>query len=345
MLPAIAILIFGNPYFPSMKYARQVFSVFILPFIVLPGLAQNSNLDSGLNKEQVFKDSVVAQNSYPYNKKRVRLVTAANVVGYGGALIVLNEAWYSKQPRSSFHFFNDDAEWLQVDKAGHAYSAYGESRASMELWRWAGLPRKSRIWIGGLSGAAYQTVIEVLDGFASEYGFSPGDFAANIIGSGIFVAQELAWDEQRIKLKYSFHTNKYHEHDLEERAKMIYGMGLERMLKDYNAQTYWLSLNFHSMFPCSSLPPWLSLAVGYGADGMFGARSNTATDAAGNVFFERSDIARRRQWYLSPDIDFTQIHTEKKGLKFLFFVLSAVKFPAPALEFSKGKFRTHWLVF
>ena len=79
---------------------------------------------------------------YPYNKKRVRLVTAANIVGYGGVIIALNAVWYAKYPRSGFHFFNDDAEWLQVDKVGHAYSAYSESRASMELWRWAGLPRK-----------------------------------------------------------------------------------------------------------------------------------------------------------------------------------------------------------
>src|SRR6185437_2160130 len=141
---------------------------------------------------------------YPYNKSRVRLVTSANIIGYGGTLIALNALWYAKYPRSSFHFFNDNNEWLQMDKAGHMYSAYTESRATMEMWRWAGLSRKQCIWIGGLSGAAYQSIIEVLDGFSSQYGFSPGDFTANILGSATFISQELAWNQQKIKLKFSF---------------------------------------------------------------------------------------------------------------------------------------------
>jgi hypothetical protein len=283
---------------------------------------------------------------YPYNKKRVRLVISANIIGYGGALIGLNAEWYAKYPRSNFHFFNDDAEWLQMDKVGHAYSAYSESRASMELWRWAGLPRKERIWIGGLSGVAYQSIIEILDGFSSEYGFSPGDFTANIIGSSIFTAQEFAWNEQRIQLKFSFHRKNYGEADLDQRADQIYGQTeIERFIKDYNGQTYWLSANIRSFFPDSKWPRWLSLSAGYGAEGMFGARSNTALDKNGAVTFDRSDIKRYRQWYLSPDIDFTKINTHKKGLKVLFFILNAVKFPAPTLEFSNGTFKGHWIVF
>ncbi len=286
------------------------------------------------------------QNTYPYNKKRVRLVTAANIVGYGGALIGLNAVWYSKYPRSGFHFFNDDAEWLQVDKVGHVYSAYSESRASMELWRWAGLPRKQRIWIGGLSGVAYQSIIEILDGFSSEYGFSPLDFTANVVGSGMFIAQEFAWDDQRIKFKFSFHRKNYGEADLNQRADDIYGKTeIERFIKDYNGQTYWLSANINSFFPNSKLPRWLSMSVGYGAEGMFGARSNVAVDNDGALTFDRRDIKRYRQWYLSPDIDFMKIKTNKKGLKFLFFVLDAVKFPAPTIEFSNGSFKGHWIVF
>ena len=302
--------------------------------------------DITLNKLQNFNDTSQHYTIYPYNKKRVRLVTAANIVGYGGALIGLNAVWYAKYPRSGFHFFNDNAEWLQVDKVGHVYSAYSGSRASMELWRWAGLSRQKRIWLGGLSGVAYESVIEILDGFSSQYGFSPGDFTANIVGSGMFMAQEFAWDDQRIKLKFSFHKKNYGETDLNKRADTLYGKTeIERFIKDYNAQTYWLSANIHSFFPGSKFPRWLSFSVGYGAEGMFGARSNVAVDKDGNVIFDRSDIKRYRQWYLSPDVDFTKIRTNKKGLKFLFFVLSAVKFPAPALEYSNGNFKGHWVVF
>ena len=85
-------------------------------------------------------------------KKRVLLVTAINVVGYGGTMIGLYNTWYKNYPQSAFHFINDMAEWKQVDKVGHFYSAYQESRASTGSWRWTGIDRKKYIWIGGMSG-------------------------------------------------------------------------------------------------------------------------------------------------------------------------------------------------
>ncbi|MEP7080552.1 MAG: DUF2279 domain-containing protein [Ginsengibacter sp.] len=285
-------------------------------------------------------------DSIQFNKKRIRLVTAANIVGYGGTLIALNYIWYANYPRSGFHFFNDDAEWQQMDKVGHVYSAYIESNASMEMWRWAGLSRKKRIWIGGLSGVAYQSIIEILDGFSSEYGFSPGDFTANIIGSATFISQELAWDEQKIKLKFSFHRKNYGDDQLDMRANKIYGKSeAERFIKDYNGQTYWASANLKSFFKESKFPPWLNLAVGYGAEGMFGARNNIATDANGNITFDRSDIRRYRQWYIAPDIDLTKIHSNSKVAKVLLFVANSFKFPTPSLEFCEGSFKAHWLTF
>ena len=329
------------------NYKRQSRIIFLTTLFLSQFIFANGQYtykpDITFNRLQNFIDT---NQQYPYNKKRIRLVTAANIVGYGGALIGLNAVWYSKYPRSGFHFFNDNAEWLQVDKVGHTYSAYSESRATMELWRWAGLPRKQRIWVGGLSGVAYQSIIEILDGFSSQYGFSTLDFAANIAGSGMFIAQEFAWDDQRIKLKFSFHKKNYGADDLNARANDLYGKTeIERFIKDYNAQTYWLSANIHSFFPDSKLPRWLSVSVGYGAEGLFGARSNVAVDKNGVVIFDRSDIKRYRQWYLSPDVDFMKIRTNKKGLKVLFFILDAVKFPAPTLEYSNGSFKGHWIVF
>jgi len=334
------------------NYRKQSLLLFIViaSFSFTSAFAQyNFKPDISLNKSdnyrmQNFNDTFQQNTIYPYNKKKVRLVTIGNIVAYGGLLIGLNAEWYAKYPRSGFHFFNDDAEWLQVDKVGHAYSAYTESRASMEAWRWAGLPRKERIWLGGLSGVAYQSIIEVLDGFSSQYGFSTGDFAANIFGSGMFIAQEFAWDDQRIKIKFSFHRKNYGEADLNRRADAIYGSTeIERFIKDYNAQSYWLSANIRSFFPDAKLPRWLSFSIGYGAEGMFGARSNVFVDN-GNVV-DWSYIKRYRQWYISPDIDFTRIRTNKKGLKILLFILDAFKFPAPTLEYSNGSVKGHWIFF
>lgn len=279
-------------------------------------------------------------------KKRIWLVGAGNAVGYGGTMVALYSAWYKNYPQSGFHTFNDNKEWLQVDKVGHLYSSYIESRASMELWRWTGIDRKKRIWIGGMSGAFYQTVIEVLDGFSAEWGWSWGDFATNILGSGVLVAQELAWNDQRIKLKFSFHNKSYNDPSLNERSDDLFGKSnASKFIKDYNGQTYWASANLKSFFPKSKLPAWLSVSVGYGADGMFGGTSNIVKDKSGNVIFNRPDIKRYRQWYLAPDIDLGKIKTNSKALNFFLTVLSAFKFPAPALEFSNGKLKAHTIYF
>lgn len=279
-------------------------------------------------------------------KKRVALITAINIAGYGGSLLLLNQAWYSKYPRASFHTFNDNKEWQQVDKVGHSWAAYNTGKASTEMWKWAGMNKKKAAIIGGLSGATYLTVIEVLDGFSSQWGFSWGDMGANVFGSGLFLSQELAWGQQRIQYKFSFRHKNYGEPVLNQRSDKLFGKSwYERMLKDYNGQSYWLSANIKSFFPKSKLPAWLNVSVGYGAEGMFGGFENKWTDGDPGFPINRTDIKRYRQWYLAPDIDFTKIKTNKKWLRTAFYFLNAFKFPAPALELSNGKMKAHALYF
>ena len=161
---------------------------------------------------------------------------------YANSLLVLNEFWYSGYPQRSFHTFNDVGEWLQMDKAGHIFSAYMLSKYSRELWRWSGLPRKKQIWIGGMSGLAYQSVVELLDAHSGNWGWSWSDMAANVFGVGVMMSQELAWNEQRFQLKFSSFPVRYKDPVLKARADDQFGNSLaERTLKDYNSQTYWLS--------------------------------------------------------------------------------------------------------
>lgn len=280
-------------------------------------------------------------------RHRTKIIAAAHVAGFGGTMIGLYSDWYRNYPQTNFHFFNDNREWNQVDKVGHAFSAYVESSGSMELWRYTGISRNKRIWIGGLSGIAFQTIIETLDGFSQEWGWSWGDYGANIFGSGLLIGQELAWNEQRIHMKFSTHKKNYGAADLNARADEVYGKTFaERMIKDYNGQTYWLSANLKSFLPKSNLPSWLNLAVGYGGDGMFGAESNKATDKYGRITFDRRDIARYRQYYISPDIDLTKIKTRHTLIRLALVALNSFKFPAPSLEYnSKGQFIFHFLYF
>ena len=139
------------------------------------------------------------------DKKRIWIVGGSQAAIWTGSFIALNKAWYADYPKESFHFFNDWNEWQQMDKAGHAWTSYQLSRLSGDMWRWTGINDKKAIWLGGISGVAYLSIIEILDGFSAEWGFSTGDMLMNIAGAGLYVSQELGWKEQRIQLKMSYY--------------------------------------------------------------------------------------------------------------------------------------------
>lgn len=278
-------------------------------------------------------------------KGRFVLISGMNIGLIGGSMIALNNEWYKDYPRSSFHLFNDNAEWLQIDKVGHFWTAYQISRFSKDMWSWTGMPEKRAILLGSITAVAYQSVIEVLDGFSEQWGFSLGDMGANLLGAGTYAVQQLAWKDQRIMVKMSYWPYRY-EPSLINRRNQLFGSGLpEQVLKDYNSQTYWLSFNLKSFFRNSKLPEWLCLSIGYGADGMLGARNNIWTDRQGNLF-NRTDIPRTRRWLLSMDADLTKIRTKNKVLKTVFSVVNMVKMPFPGLELnSNGKLYFHPLSF
>ncbi len=247
------------------------------------------------------------------------------------SLVGLNNLWYSDFPRSSFHFFNDNDAWMQIDKAGHTMTAYYTGKVGIGLLKWSGVERKKAIWYGGSLGFVYLTAVEVLDGFSADWGASAGDIAANILGSAILIGQELAYDEQRIVLKYSFHQTPF----ALIRPKMLGSNLIENLLKDYNGQTYWFSANIHSfLHEESGFPKWLNIAFGYGADGMLGAVENIWWDEDG-IEINRTDIPRYRQYYLSLDVDLTRIPLKSKFLKACSSAFGFIKVPFPALEYNR----------
>ena len=286
-------------------------------------------------------------NSDTLNKRRVKVVSIAQGTVWIGSLLALNQAWYAQYPRSSFHLFDDSGEWLQVDKIGHAFSANWTATQSAGLFRWSGINRKKAAILGASMGIAYETVIEILDGFSAEWGFSMSVMAANLSGSLLFASQELAWNEQRIQFKFSTHKNNYNDAELHQRANELYGASLpERILKDYNAQTYWLSANIWSFAKERRIPKWLNIAVGYGAGGMFGGYHNFWTNDKGE-YHNRTDISRIRQFYLAPDIDLSKIEYKGKKLRLLKALSGLhIKFPMPALEINTyGDVKLHGLYF
>jgi uncharacterized protein YfiM (DUF2279 family) len=273
-------------------------------------------------------------------KQRSYLIGGIHTGVYGGMFVGLSAAWYKDYQRSSFHVYNDAKEWQQMDKVGHAWTVYTASRWSYGMFTWAGMKNTKATLLSSGSALAYMLSIEYLDGRSAAWGWSWPDVASNVFGAALFTSQQLGWKEQKIVMKFSSHRVNY-EPELEKRANDLFGKSLpQRLLKDYNGQTYWLT------FPLpKSFPSWLKISAGYGAKGMLGGYDNIAFDDNHNVVFDRRDIKRQRQFYISPDIDLSRIKTRSKVLRTVFYTFNSLKFPAPALELSGGKLKGKWLMF
>lgn len=277
-----------------------------------------------------FAQEIFLPPSAVYRADRLKTVVITEVATGVAISAGLYFLWYRKHPRSHFHFFNDNGEWLQMDKIGHATTAYNIGTIQYDLMRWCGVKNDASIAVGGLTAIGYMSIIEIFDGFSSKWGFSTGDMIANIFGAALFAAQQKGWNQQRISLKWSFHSSPYAKYYPAELGSGF----LSRMIKDYNGQTYWLSFNVASFLPANSgFPYWLNMSVGYGAEGMIGARTNPATINGKPV----PDFPRYRKFFFAPDADLYRIPTNSSFYNAAAYLTRFSKIPAPTLEWSKFK--------
>ena len=290
------------------------------------------------------------------HKGRFWTCTAIGGTIYGSAVVGLNQIWYAQSERDKFHFFNDWDRWMQVDKAGHMFTAYNMAGWVFTGARWTGIKRRNAMWTAASVSFLLQGTLEMLDAHSAKWGFSIPDVAFNTLGIGLFVGQEMAWQDQRIVMKVSSTRPTYPTaiiNDLDgnypttyrDRANALYGKSFpETFLKDYNAQTNWLSFNIYSFMGKkeTKIPKWLNLAVGYGAQNMYeGEGYGWEIEETGIQYVRDPELyPRYSQFYLSFDIDLKRIKTKSRFLKTAFSILNFIKIPAPTLEVNTlGKVR------
>jgi hypothetical protein len=348
--------------------------ILLFAIIIIPCLSQNTS------------DSLIQKNTVDSITQHQKIVRRSILLGSLGSFTVgsylfLDELWYKQYATSSFHFFNDNLQWCQMDKFGHAFSTYSSAcliwqsiewagfEASPKqatvghfttgAMRWAGFTRKQSIIAGELFGLLYLSSVEILDGFSKGWGFSWGDEVANFGGGFLFSLQQYYWKEQRIRLKFSYHPTSYPYY----RPSILGTNAAEEIIKDYNGQTYWLSINPASFFKeGTKFPKWLNLDFGYGATGMISGRSNEIINNMNNTISygtkgsQTSELinsdgsiqyfTRHRSVFFSLDVDLKKIKTKSKFLKGVFNIFNCFKIPFPAIEFSKeNKFSFHTLYF
>jgi len=303
-------------------------------------------------KSRLSKISNVLQ---PYKKQSIFLVLIGSI--YLIFSLGLYFSWYSEYMEFKFVVRNDFGQWNHMDKIGHIYTTYLQCFVLFTWSSWFRFNTKNSLWIAIIGSLIFQSTIEVFDGFSQSWGFSITDMISNVIGILIFIAQQIFFKKQICTIKFSSILEKYSAFNVigdegtlvSSMLKRDYVFGetkLENYLKDYNAQTYWISINLKSIFRNTKLlPKWLNLAIGYGANNVYGGNVNTWI-INDELFIPDPELyPRTKQLFLSFDIDFRYVKTRSSIFNYVLYTLNIFRFPLPTIEINEfGIIKFHWLL-
>jgi hypothetical protein len=266
-------------------------------------------------------------------KKNITMITATSAAAVVGTYTTLGYFWYANQPKSNFHFFNDNQEWMQMDKLGHAMSAFAISETAVKTLSSVGVHRQKSIWIGSAVGLVFQTPIEIFDGYMKNYGASWGDEIANITGSGLVLGQYLLWNDIRIHPKFIYHKSNFPE--LSPQKGLLGNHWSNYWLKDYNGQTYWLSFDIHKFLKHDNkFPKWLNIAIGTGASNMLRAQFEDN---------EQLNYTPYRRYFIAFDLNLQAIKSKSKIVNACLHTLNYIRIPLPTIEYNTvNGFKGHW---
>jgi hypothetical protein len=260
------------------------------------------------------------------NKNRLIVAHSTAGVLYSGSMIGLYQIWYKNQEALGFQFFDDSRDWLQMDKMGHLYSSFWLQNRTYALYRWSGMSQKKALWWSSGFSVLYMNTFEIMDGFSQDYGFSVADVAANTLGIGLFTAQQALWNDQYLSMKFSYSHSPYAQY----RPNTLGSTTPERLLKDYNGQTYWFNLNLGKITPETwRIPDWFCLSFGYSISEKLKSDNKFYAVDFNNQTLEFNAY---RRYFLSLDIDLSKLPVKKPWLKTLLANVNMIKIPLPTLE-------------
>ena len=275
------------------------------------------NNDSGFNlKPERFKLKAASNSFLQKGKSKVDLVKTFAITGFTiGAGVWLHNyqrnSWWAGQ-RGQFHIQNDWDYSMSADKFGHFFDGYFIHNLYSGAFEWAGFDEKSAMWMGTLFSLAYMTDIEIEDGFATDWGFSPGDEFFNTLGAFYPVFQYYVKPLQEFNFKWSYFPSEGLRNGTKQGA----------FLDDYNGQTFWLSIGVRHFMPGSVQKYWpdfINIALGYGVK-------------------HYTDYSKRFQdFYIALDFDYRKmIPGDSKFMLWMKDILNHFRIlPAPGIRINK----------
>jgi len=273
--------------------------------------------------------------------KRKKIYYTGLISSYTASITFLYFSWYKSYDKTSFHFFDDSEEWMQMDKAGHFYTSYQLNKAIYNSMLWSGYNKKTALILSSIKSFLMMNSIEIFDSFSKKWGFSVSDVFANTAGIATsFIEKKYSIDF--VSFKFSFHYTNLPN----LRSEALGKNKIEQIIKDYNGQTYWISLNFSDILNYNKLK-WINISFGYSAYNMIYARTNDQVINNLNIDYSRLlfDKIPYRRFFVSLDINPKHIKVKNKLIGSILKTFNFIKFPFPTLEINKYTTKFHIIYF
>lgn len=265
-------------------------------------------------------------------KAEIKKLFIKSAIIYTTVNTYLYFSWYKNQNLTCFHLYNDLNEWYQIDKVGHSFTSFW-----INDYLYKNLSKKHQqktkiLLYSSLLSFFLISTIEIYDAFGEGWGFSCYDIIANFTGNCLYFINNL-YLKNTINLKFSYHFTEYYKYN----KRLLGSNYAERIIKDYNGQTYWLSIDFSKVI--SGFPSYLNVSFGYSIDGLIRAKKKDYT------IIDLQKFNPQRQYFLSLDINPRKIKVNNKVLKYFLSVFNIIKFPFPALELKSNKILINYIYF
>ncbi|MCO5249927.1 MAG: YfiM family protein [Candidatus Kapabacteria bacterium] len=287
-----------------------------------------------------IKDFMIADNprytftgELPFLETNIRPVRAAIAGGIVGTfyvtqhIIQVNTIWAET---GKFRFIEDGDYALYSDKLGHFYGTYLASSLYTELFLWSGFSYDASVLWGSIMGIAYTAYVEIMDGFAADWGFSPSDFYSNSAGVAFHLLQHYVPFFQNFTPKFIYIPADWHGERKRQPSSMF--------IDDYSSHSLFMSINVENILPNNLKPywpDWLQLSVGYSARNL--CVPNDYDCNYNDSKYYNDWLAGSPRYIIALDYDFVKLLPDGPPFWNWFKqALNHVKFPAPAIEFGNG---------
>jgi hypothetical protein len=256
---------------------------------------------------------ITTEKKTRFHPVRFAIVAGSLSAAWLGMHIYYSNTWW-KDKAHYFKFAQDPYYARDVDKLSHIYTADLITVSSAKFYEWSGMNPALALAIGSATAIAYETYIEINDGYAPIWGFDWGDMAANFIGALYPIAQKYVKPLRSFNVKWSFVpqwlSNKFRKYP--------------DLLDDYTSMKFWITVNPKDLLP-KKIAKYYPSFLGFG----LGINLQNASHTTGTT-------NAYREYYLAFDIDVTRLPGNTDFLKKLKEVLNFYHLPTPGIKIYKN---------